>query len=259
MPKSDKERDLAHGISVPYTKPRIIRPDSIGRFRAHNDPVDSGYISKVAQYGRGAEKDINFVFHEGFIYFLRILRNAEGNDAHPAARVQYAHIEQDHSNEMQRGDHGKMIIRRQRTNSVLIVAACDQVQIPVLMQYAFWITCGPGGIDRKGGIMIIHLSKARKGFTLKDFRPGLVINHQLASAVPADKRDALLGIVLLQHNESRPGLPHANHGDHGLHASWKQDVHEIFPSYTMRHQIAVHLSGDQVQLPVRNSLSIPHG
>ena len=27
----------------------------------------------------------------------------------------------------------------------------------------------------------------------------------------------------------------------------------------MRLQIAVHLSGDQIQLPVRNSLSIPHG
>ena len=92
-------------------------------------------------------------------------------------------------------------------------------------------------------------------FTLKDFRPGLVIEHQLASAVPADKRDALFRIVLLQHNESRPGLPHADHGDHGLHASWKHDVHEIFPPYPVRLQIAVHLSGDLVQLPVRNRLS----
>ena len=141
--KSDKKRDLAHGVSVQYSKPGIIGPDSIGRFRVHSNPVDGGYISIVAQYGRGTEKDINFIFHEDFIYFLRILRNAEGNDAHPAARIQYAHIEQDHSNEMQRGDHGKMIIRRQRTYSVHIEAACDQVQIPVLMQYAFGITCGP--------------------------------------------------------------------------------------------------------------------
>ena len=30
------------------------------------------------------------------------------------------------------------------------------------MEYAFWITCGTGGINGKGGIMIIHIGKARK-------------------------------------------------------------------------------------------------
>ena len=107
--------------------------------------------------------------------------------------------------------------------------------------------------------MIIHIGKAGKVFTLKDFLKDPAVDHQGASAVLTDICDALRRVILLQQNESGPCLPYAKHGNKGLHAPWKYDIHEIFPSYPMILQVTVHLSRDQVQLPVCNILSIPHG
>ena len=107
------------------------------------------------------------------------------------------------------------------------------------MQNALGIAGCAGSVDRIGGVVLAGRFKAGERLCVHDFVPVGGGELYLASAVGADKVDALGGVCIFHQRPCRAGLPDADHGDDRQNAAGQVDEDKVLAADAVVLQISI--------------------